>query len=330
MNYLKFLAKKLLGGLAMVYVVVTFTFFLIRLMPGNPVLARLTSLLQSGVPYQAAKQQVAAMYGFMPHGPLIVQYFDYLGQLLHLNLGLSIAYAGVSVTHILMSAAPWTIFMVLLGLFFSFILGVAAGVVAAVWRNSIIGQSSTFLATLLHGIPQFMLALAFLYLFTTEWRLFPFGAPYDAAIHPGFSPAFVGSVAYHAILPILAYAISGYGGWTLAMKSSVISVLGDEYILAAELRGLTRGIRIRYVARNAFLPLFTSLTLSLGFMFGGAIVIETIFDYPGLGYLLNNSIGAQDYPVMQGAFLIITAAVIVSNILADLLYSLIDPRIRRA
>lgn len=330
MSFFKLIAKKILGGLVMIYVVVTFTFFLIRMMPGNPVLARLTALLQSGVPYQMAKQEVAAMYGFMPRGPLIVQYFEYLGQLLHFNLGLSITYAGVSVTHIIMSAAPWTIFMVLLGLFFSFVLGVAAGVVAAVWRNSVIGQSSTFLATLLHGIPQFMLALAFLYLFTTEWRVFPFGAPYDAAIHPGFTLPFMGSIAYHAILPIFAYAISGYGGWTLAMKSSVISVLGDEYILAAELRGLTRGIRMRYIARNAFLPLFTSLTLSLGFMFGGAIVIETIFDYPGLGYLLNNSIGSQDYPVMQGAFLIITMAVIVSNILADLLYSLIDPRIRRA
>jgi peptide/nickel transport system permease protein len=113
------------------------------------------------------------------------------------------------------------------------------------------------------------------------------------------------------------------------MKSSVVSVLGDDFILGAELRGLRPLTVARYIARNAMLPLFTILALSIGFMFGGSIFIEEIFDYPGLGYALLTSIGKRDYPLMTGAFLIITVAVIVANILADLLYEVIDPRVRR-
>lgn len=313
----------------MIFVVSTFIFFLVRLMPGNPVLTKLNALIQGGMTYSMAEARVQVMYGFMPKQPLLEQYFTYLGQLAHFNLGQSITYTGVAVSHIILSAAPWTVIMVLSGLLVSFVFGVLAGVVAAVWRNSWIGQSSTFLATLLHGIPQFMMALLLAYLFTTIWQIFPFGAPYDASIHPGWTWPFIRSLLVHATLPVIAYAISGYGGWALTMKSSVTSVLGEEFILAAELRGLKKGFILRYIARNAFLPLFTTLTLSLGFMFGGSIFIETIFDYPGLGYMLNTSVGNQDYPLMDGAFLLITTAVIVANILADVLYTVIDPRIRR-
>ena len=330
MAFLKVFVRKAIGGLVMIFVVASFTFFLIRLMPGNPVTTKLNALLATGTPYPIALSKVSVMYGFVPNQPVWQQYLTYLGELAHFNLGESISYTGVSVTHIILSAAPWTIIMVLTGVIVSFVLGVLAGVIAAVWRNSWIGQSSTFLATFLHGIPQFMLALVLAYVFTTVWRVFPFGAPYNAAIQPGWTPAFLGSLAKHAVLPVAAYAISGYGGWALTMRSSVTSVLGDEFILAAELRGLTRGLRLRYIARNAFLPLFTTLTLSLGFMFGGSVFIESIFDYPGLGNLLTTSIGAEDYPLMQGAFLLITTAVIVANLLADLLYTAIDPRIRRA
>jgi peptide/nickel transport system permease protein len=132
----------------------------------------------------------------------------------------------------------------------------------------------------------------------------------------------------HATLPIVTYALASYGGWILAMKSSVVSVLGDDFILAAELRGLKRGIIFRYVARNAILPLFTILALSLGMLFGGAIFIERIFNYPGLGLLLINSITNRDYALMGGAFLLITVAIVIANIVADMLYTAIDPRVR--
>lgn len=324
------LVKRLVGGAIMVLVVATFTFFLVRLMPGNPVQAEYDLLITRGMTPVQAANEVRVMYGFIPHQPLLAQYGHYLVKLLHFNLGQSISYEGVGVLHIVLSAAPWTIVLVLCGVLASFVLGVTAGVIAAVKRSGSTGSILTVSGSLLHGIPQFVMALLLAFLFTTLWPIFPFGAPYNGDITPGFSLAFIGSVALHAILPIAAYALSSYGAWMLTMKSSVVSVLGDDFVLASELRGLKPSIRFGYIARNAILPLFTILALSLGFMFGGSLFIENIFDYNGLGNLLLTSINNRDYPLMSGAFLFITMAVILSNILADFLYTAIDPRIRRS
>ena len=327
-QFLVFLVKRLLAGLIMVLVTATFTFFLVRMMPGNPIITRLETLIQQGMNPIQAQHQVQVMYNFMPHQPLLEQWGSYLWSLVHFNLGQSVTYEGVPVMHIILTALPWTVLMVLTGLIMSFVIGILAGVLGAVKRNSATGQAVTLFATLLHGIPAFVIAVVIAYLFSTVWRLFPFGAPYDATIQPGFTLAFIGNLAYHAVLPVAAYAISGFGGWALTMKSSVVSVLGDDFVLAMEIRGLTTWQRFMYIGRSAILPLFTALTISIGFLFGGSIFIEQIFDYPGLGYLLNSAVSARDYPLMDGAFLLITVAVIAFNIVADIVYPLIDPRIR--
>lgn len=324
------LIKRLVGGAIMVLVVATFTFFLVRLMPGDPVQAEYSTLISRGMTPVQAADEVRVMYGFIPHESLWQQYLHYLNQLMHFNLGQSISYEGVGVLHIVLSAAPWTIVLVLSGIVASFLLGVSAGVVSAVKRSSGVGNFLTISGSLLHGIPQFVMALLLAFLFTTLWPIFPFGAPYDGSLSPGFNLPFLSSLAFHAVLPVAAYAISSYGGWLLTMKSSVVSVLGDDFVLASELRGLKPGIRFRYMARNAILPLFTIFALSLGFMFGGSVFIENIFDYNGLGNLLLTSIQNRDYPLMSGAFLFITIAVIISNIVADFLYTIVDPRIRRS
>lgn len=322
------LIKRILGGIVMILVVASFTFFLIHLIPGNPVEAKLMQLETAGVTPLRAQIEVQAMYGFLPHQPLDVQYIHYIWQLLHLNLGKSITYAGESVTHLLLEAMPWTVITVTSGIIVSFVVGILTGVIIAVYRDRGISNALTLFSTFLHGIPQLILALLLAFLFTTIWPIFPFGSPYDAALTPGFTLPFIGSLIWHAVLPVAAYAISSYGGWALTMKSSVISVLGDDFILASELRGLKPRIRIGYIARNAILPLFTTLTLSIGFMFGGSVFIEEIFDYRGLGWMLINAVGNLDYPLMAGSFLIITVAVIVANIVADFVYTAIDPRIR--
>jgi peptide/nickel transport system permease protein len=261
--------------------------------------------------------------------PLIDQYGQYMWHLAHFELGKSITTSGESVSHLVLAAAPWTVTLVLSGVVVSFLLGVVAGAVAAVRRTNRLGKVLSVSGSLLHGIPQFVMALLLAYLFTTLLPVFPFGAPYSILDKPGWNLPFIGSLVYSAVLPVLAYALSSYGGWMLTMRSSVVSVLGDDFVLAAELRGLTPLTQLRYVARNALLPLFTIFALSIGFMFGGAIFIEQIFDYPGLGQLLVSSVDARDYPLMSGAFLLITVAVIAVNILADLLYAFIDPRVRR-
>ncbi|MHB1432840.1 MAG: ABC transporter permease [Streptosporangiaceae bacterium] len=321
---------KLAAGLVMIWLVASGTFFLVRLMPGNPATVAYENDLMHGMNPNQAKAATALLYGFVPRQPLPAQYGNYLWQLAHLNLGRSISYEGIPVAHIVAAAAPWTVIMVLSGIGVSFLIGVSAGVLAAIRRSTRLGDLLTISGSLLHGIPQFVIAILLAYAFTTIWAIFPFGAPYDVTISPGWNLPFIWSLITHAFLPVVAYALSSYGGWLLTMKSSVISVLGDDFILAAELRGLRPLTIARYIARNAMLPLFTILALSIGFMFGGSIFIEEIYDYPGLGYTLLSSIGKRDYPLMTGTFLIITTAVILTNILADLLYGVIDPRVRRS
>ncbi|WP_020375684.1 ABC transporter permease [Sulfobacillus thermosulfidooxidans] len=323
------LLKRILAGIIMVLAVASFTFFLVRLMPGNPVEAKYNELIMRGMTPVQAMDQVRVMYGFIPHQPLWQQYVLYLNQIIHLNLGRSISYEGIPVLHIILGAAPWTIILVLTGLIASFIVGVLAGVIAAIKRSSPVGNALSLSGSILHGIPQFVMGLFLAYVFTTLWAIFPFGAPYNAALTPGFNWPFISSLVRHAILPVATYALSSYGGWLLTMKSSVITVLGDDFILASEVRGLKMSTQVKYIAHNAILPLFTVFALSIGFMFGGSLFIEDIFDYPGLGNLLLHAINARDYPLMSGAFLLITVAVIISNIFADFLYSVVDPRIRR-
>ena len=324
------LGGRLLIGLVMIWVVASGTFFLVRLMPGNPVAAQFETDVQHGMSPAAAKAQTSLLYGFVPKQPLPQQYLHYVWQLAHFNLGQSISQEGVPVAHIIGAAAPWTIIMVLSGTLVSFLIGVSAGLLAAIKRSTKLGDLLTVSGSLLHGIPQFVLGILLAYLFTTVWAVFQLNGPYNVSVTPGWNLPFIGSLITQAVLPVSAYALSSYGGWLLTMKSSVVSVLGDDFILAAELRGLRRLTVARYVARNAMLPLFTILALSIGFMFGGSIFIEDIFNYPGLGYLLFTSIGKRDYPLMTGAFLIITVAVVLCNILADLFYGIIDPRIRRS
>lgn len=323
------LAGKLLAGLVMVWVVVTFTFFLVHALPGKPGDVQYESYIMQGFNPEEARAKVTAVYGFTSHDPLFSQYLGYLGKLLHGDLGQSVYYSGVPVSHLIWSALPWTVLPVLSGLLVSFLIGVIAGVIAAVKRSSRWGGLLSVSGSLVAGVPSFVLALLLLLVFHTEWNLLPDAGTSDITLEPGWSPEYVGSVVQHAVLPVVSYALLSYGGWLLAMKSSVITVLGDDFILASELRGLAPVTRARYIGRNAILPLFTVLALSFGIMFAGSFFIEQTFDYPGLGELLLKSIGVRDYPVMAGAFLLITVAIIAANIVADLCYTLIDPRVRR-
>jgi peptide/nickel transport system permease protein len=329
-SFLWRLAGHLTRGLAMIWVVVTFTFFLIRLMPGDPVQVQYERLIAQGMSPEQAESATAMTYGFVPHGPVGQQYLDYLVGLLHLDLGVSVESQGIPVADRVFGAMPWTLLLVLSGILISFLIGVGLGVVAALKRGGAVGHGLSIAGSLLHGVPPFVLGTVLYALFFTQWRWFPSGSIYDAdKVAPGFYADFMADVAYHTILPAASFALASYGGWLLAMRSSVASVLGDDFLLAAELRGLTRWMRFRYLARNAILPLFTVLAISFGLVFGGSIFIERIYNYPGLGMLLFSSIGSRDFSMMSGSFLLITAAVIIANILADLLYSVIDPRVRR-
>ncbi|TMR09659.1 ABC transporter permease [Nonomuraea turkmeniaca] len=322
------LAGHLARGVVMILVVATISFFIVRSIPGDPVAAHTQKLIEQGMAPEAAAQATRVLYGFQPKGSLWEQYGDYLHGLLTFDLGQSVTHAGAPVTDVLAEAAKWTVLPVLAGTLLSFLVGIILGVYAAIKRTGKLGDALAISGSLLHGVPQYVLGLLLSAIFATLIPILPADGPVDILFEPGFNAGYIASLFDHAVLPVATYALAAYGGWILAMKSSVVTVLGDDFILAAELRGMKRSIIFRYIARNAILPLFTILALSLGLLLGGAVFIERIFNYPGLGLLLIESITMRDYALMGGAFLIITVSIIVANIVADLFYSVIDPRVR--
>jgi peptide/nickel transport system permease protein len=329
MRLVRLLAAKLLTGIVMIWVVASATFLLVLDMPGNPAQAQEAQDVLHGMTPQQAARATAAIYGFIPKQPLADQYGRYLWGLLHGNLGESIAQEGTPVAHIVATAFPWTVILAASGILISFLVGVGLGVLAAIRRSTVAGDALTFGGAVINGIPVFVISLLLFYLFTTVWAIFPQGGNVSILYTPGWNAGYIGSVVSHAVLPVIAYILTIVGAWILTTKSSVISVLGDDFILAAELRGLKPSIVARYITRNAMLPLFTILAIALGLLFSGSVFIEDVFNYPGLGQLMISSIAVKDFPVLDGAFLLIIVAVIVANILADLAYPFIDPRIRR-
>ncbi|MER6581999.1 ABC transporter permease [Nonomuraea sp. NPDC001023] len=322
------LAGHLARGFVMILVVATISFFIINNIPGDPMAARYEKLVEQGMSPEAAAQAVKVLYGFLPDGTLWQQYTDYMSGLLHLDLGMSVSRPGTSVVDVLTDAAKWTVLPVLAGTLLSFLVGILLGVYAAIKRTGKLGDALAISGSLLHGIPQYVLAMLLVVIFATLLPILPADGSVDILFEPGFNAGYIGSLVEHAVLPVATYALSAYGGWILAMKSSVVTVLGDDFILAAELRGMKRSIVFRYIARNAILPLFTMLALSLGLLLGGAVFIEKIFNYPGLGWLLISGVQDRDYGLMGGAFLLITVGTIIANIVADLFYTVIDPRVR--
>jgi peptide/nickel transport system permease protein len=330
MKLTRWLAVKVVTGLIMIWVVASATFLLLREMPGDPAQARYAELVLHGMSPDAARRATAAMYGFVPRQPLWQQYLHYMWQLLHFNMGQSIAQEGTPVFRIVSSAFPWTVILCLSGVIASFGIGVALGVTAALKRATKLGDAITTAGAIVNGIPVFVVATLLFYVFTTVWALFPQGGNVAIEFTPGFNAGYIGSLITHAVLPVTAYTLSLLGAWLLTAKSSVISVLGDDFILAAELRGIRPLTVARYIIRNAMLPLFTILAIALGLMFSGSVFIEEVFNYPGLGQLMLGSLSTKDFPVLSGAFLLIIVSVIAANILADLAYPLIDPRVRRS
>ena len=328
-----YLVGRLLKALLTTFVVITLTFFLIRLLPGNPVEIYINQLVvEYGIPYHEARDQAAALFAIDLNQPMLLQYFDYLGNLLRGNLGNSILSPGTTVAQIIIRFLPWTIFSVGLSLIISFSVGIVLGLVMAYRREGLLDQALTVFASISASVPNYLVAILLVVWLGVQWKVVPIAAM-RGSLSPGvtaeLSWAFVKDVFFHASLPMLTYVLTTLGTWMLTMKSSTLSVLEEDYITVARAKGL-KGNRIvtAYVGRNAALPLFTQLTIAIGFVVGGSLLIEGIFRYQGIGSTLLQSILRRDYPVMQAVFLVITLSVIFANFFADILYSWIDPRIK--
>jgi len=330
-----YLLRRVVVAAIKVFVVVTLTFFLIRLMPTNPVEVYINELItQYGMSFDEARNQAAALLAIDLDAPLSQQYLQYMRGLAQGNLGTSFRSKGTPVTAIIAKFLPWTLFSVGVSLLISFTLGMLLGMWAAYRRESLGDHAITTLSSIFSSVPTDLIGLMLVVFLGAQWKLLPITqmrGSMSPGMQPGFTWAFLKDIFFHAALPIATYVLTTVGGWTLAMKSSTIATLGEDYITVAKARGLPESrIMTSYVGRNASLPLFTSLAISIGFIVGGSTLIEFIFVYQGVGQLLLNSIVQRDYPVMQGIFLIITMTVILANFLADFLYSRLDPRIRVA
>ncbi len=328
-----YLFRKLLKALFTAFVVITLTFFLIRLLPSNPIELFIQDLMvQYSMPYHQARDQAASLFAIDLDQPLILQYVDYVRGLLRGDLGTSILSPGTPVASYIQRFLPWTIFSVGLALIISFSGGMLLGLLMAYRHDGWLDHILTITASILSAIPNYILGILLIIWLGVRWGLVPVAqmrGSLSPGISPGFSIAFFADALFHAALPITAYVLTTIGSWMLTMKSSTISVLEEDYVTVARAKGLTEGrITTAYVGRNASLPLFTLLAISIGFVVGGSVLIETIFQYQGIGYILLQSIHKRDYTIMQGVFLIITLSVIFANFFADILYSWLDPRIK--
>jgi peptide/nickel transport system permease protein len=325
--------RTLIQTIITVWAVVTFVFFLIRLMPGNPVQVYMDYLVnQQNMTREEAYVLAASQFRFDPDANVIEQYFIYAGQVLRGDLGESITSSGTKVLDQIMRFLPWTLFAVGLGLLVSFVLGVVLGIIMAYYRSSVLDVGLSLFSSILSAVPNYIWGLGILIVFGVHLRWFSIGelrGTYDPRLTPGFTLEFMLSVLKHAMLPVLVYVTGALGTWTLTMRNSTISVLGEDYVNVARARGLSPArIVTAYVGRNAALPMFTLLAISIGFIIGGSVIIEELFLYKGLGSFLFWSITQRDYTSMQGVFLVIIVSVVLANLFADLLYSRLDPRVR--
>lgn len=328
-----YVVRRVVVAIIKIFAVVSFTFFLIRLMPTNPVEVYINELITTyGMSFDEARNQAAALLSIDLNAPLGAQYLQYVQGLAHGNLGTSFRSKGTSVNAIIAKFLPWTLFSVGTSLLISFTLGMLFGMWSAYRRESVGDHAITTVSSILSSIPNYLVGIMLVVFLGVQWKLLPITqmrGSMSPGMQPGFTWAFLKDIFFHAFLPILTYVLTTIGGWTLAMKSSTLATLGEDYVTVAKARGLSeRRIMTGYVGRNASLPLFTSLAISIGFIVGGSILIEFIFVYQGVGQLLLTSISSRDYPVMQGIFLIITMSVIVANLLAEFLYGQLDPRVR--
>lgn len=307
---------------------ITFDFVLPRLMPGNAAESVLSRMEGSGPITPQAMKALELQFGLKTKESILGQYFGYLNQIVHWHLGTSIYYYPSSVSSVIGECLPWTLVLVGTTTVIAFVVGTTLGV-AAGWKRGSWLDNLVPAGTLLSAMPYFWVALILISIFATTWHLFPFFGGDTAGTSPALTWSFVGDAAYHAVLPGLTIVISAFGGWLLSMRNMVVSILDEDYIVLAEAKGLpSRRVVGAYVARNAILPNISGFAISLGFVVAGAIVMEVVFSYPGIGDVLYQAVGARDYPLMQGIFLIITLVVLLANFAADVVYVLLDPRTR--
>jgi len=320
-----FILRRLAFYLVAAWVALTANFIIPRAMPGNAV----QSIMGKFPDLQpSAYAALEAMLGVGHPGSLLNQYGSYLSHVFHLNFGTDLTNYPASVTSLLAQTIPWTLVLVGTATVIAFFLGTGLGILAG-WRHG--GWADRVLPGLmfLQAIPYFFLALVLLELLAIKLHWFPLAQGYDGQVVPGWHWDFISSAIDHSLLPAFTIVITSVAGWMLQMRNVMITTIGEDYVVAAQAKGLSnRRVIFTYAARNALLPQLQGFGLALGFVVSGALVMEIVFSYPGIGLLLLNAVTSNDYPLMEAIFLVITFALLLANFIVDLVIVFFDPRVR--
>ncbi|WP_283137463.1 ABC transporter permease [Rhizohabitans arisaemae] len=315
---LKFVGIRLLRGLLTLWFAVTVAFFLVRLLPGDPVLA-------VADPNMTEELRAKLLADFGLDRPLFVQYAEYMVQLLQGNMGISFRQA-LPVTEVLLERLPWTLILTMSALAVTVIVGIPLGVLAATRAHRLTDRIVQVTGITAQSLFVPSIGVFLLYTLGVVIPIFPIGGAINLDA-TGFDATL--SMLHHLVLPGLSLVLIQLGNFVLSMRSTLLEALGEDYVALAKAKGVRpRAVVWKHAVRNALLPTTTLAGLQLGALFGGAILTETIYAYPGIGRAIYEAVGQQDYPVLQGAFILLAAAVVVANLITDLAYGFLDPRVR--
>jgi len=314
------------------WVALTVSFLLPRVVPGNPVAGAVARASQAGACNTQCVQAIEQQLGFGVHTSLWAQYLQYWGNLLHGDLGHSWS-ENAPVTSLILTYLPWTLGLLGVATVMSFASGTLIGALMA-WRRGSWVDWLMPAATFFQAVPYFFLALVLVLVFGqtgTMLRWFPSLFGYDIySVTPGLNWPYVGSIVGHAVLPAATVVLASIAGFIMAMRNQMVTTMDEDFVLVARAKGLPGRRVVWYAARNALLPVLSNFTIALSLVVAGQILVEIVFNYPGIGYHLYDALSKLDYALVQGIFVVITLIVLAANLLADVVYVLIDPRARRA
>lgn len=330
---IRYLATRAIFLLATFLIVLLIIFILPRAIPGNPVHILLAQYLQGGqvyiTPEQLGSMEKKLLEEFNLDKPLYEQFIIFISNVFRGDLGKSISYYPKRVTEIIFEYIPWTLGLLIPAIIVSWIVGNTLGVLSAYKRRSIIDNALLPVFIILSGTPYYWFAMVLITIFAVRLHWLPIGGAYSPTAIPSFTPGFIFDYLYHYILPFLAIVLTSLGAWATGMRSFAIYELGSDYISYADSLGLSDRRLLSYVFRNSTIPQIVGLALSLGGILGGSLITELVFNYPGTGYALYKALTSLDYPMIQGVFLILSSTVLLSIFLLDIIYALVDPRVRK-
>ena len=324
---MRFVVRRLGFFVLTLWAAVTLNFLIPRLMPGNAAIAMMSRY--KGHIQPQALHAIEVAFGINTHESLVHAYFTYLGNIARLRFGISLTFFPDAVTHQVLQALPWTLALVGATTILAFVLGTFIGLVSGWRRGGMLDGALPPIFIITSAFPYFWLGLLAIWLFSIKLGWLPESGGYDVQTNVAWSWAFAGDALKHAVLPAFTILITSIGGWILTMRNNTISVLAEDYVRMARAKGLSPWrIMWTYAGRNAILPSLTGFAMSLGFVVGGAILVEYVFNYPGVGWMFLQSVENQDYALMQALFLLLTVAVLVAILAADGATAVLDPRTR--